>query len=170
VAGLRSLGLAVVQVEGTNDKGDSAACFDAPSSYEITVGGKKLVGSAQVRKKGVVLQHGSLPLEGDIARIFDFLRVPSEERREELKQELRARATSLELALGHSVPFEEVARHLAAGFAQALNLRPIPGQLSQHELTLAEKLRREKYATREWNFRNWANYGKIEYWTPGSGL
>lgn len=132
----------------------SAACFDAPSNYEITVDGKKLVGSAQVRKKGVVLQHGSLPLEGDVARIFDFLKVPSEERREELKRELRARATSLELALGYSVPFEEVARHLAAGFAQALNLQLIPGQLSQHELALAEKLRREKYTAREWNFRS----------------
>ena len=153
VAGLRSLGLAAAQVETANDKGESAACFDAPSSYEITVGGRKLVGSAQVRKKRVVLQHGSLPLEGDIAGIFDFLRVPSDERREELKQELRARATSLELALGYRVPFDEVARHLAAGFAQALNLRLIPGQLSQHELALAEKLRREKYATREWNFR-----------------
>jgi len=138
---------------GGRGEGQSPACFDAPSSYEITVGGKKLVGSAQVRKKSVVLQHGSLPLEGDIGRIFDFLTVPSEERREELKQELRGRATSLELALGHSVPFEEVARHLAAGFAQALNLRLIPGQLSEHELALAEKLRRDKYATREWNFR-----------------
>jgi len=132
----------------------SAACFDAPSSYEITVGGKKLVGSAQVRKKKVVLQHGSLPLEGDITRIFDFLKAPSEERREELRQELRARATSLELALGYSVSFEEVARHLAIGFAQALNLRLIPGRLSQRELALAEKLRREKYAAREWNFRS----------------
>jgi lipoate-protein ligase A len=153
VAGLRALGLVVAQIETASDKGESAACFDAPSSYEIAVGGKKLVGSAQVRKKNMVLQHGSLPLEGDIARIFDLLRVPSEEMREGLKHELRARASSLVLALGYSVPFDEVARHLAAGFAQALNLRLIPGQLSRHELALAEKLRREKYTTREWNFR-----------------
>ncbi len=154
VVGLRALRLAVTQVETADDKGKSAACFDAPSSYEITVGGKKLVGSAQMRKKSVVLQHGSLPLEGDVARIFDFLKVPSEERREELRQELRARATSLELALGYSVPFDEVARHLAAGFAQALNLQLIPGRLSEHELALAEKLRREKYVSREWSFRS----------------
>ena len=167
-AGLRALGLDACQALSPTPPaplplsqkawergrgGQSAACFDAPSSYEITVDGKKLVGSAQVRKKRVVLQHGSLPLEGDIARIFDFLKAPSEERREELKQELRARATSLELALEYGIPFEEAARHLAAGFAQALNLRLIPGQLSQHELALAEKLRREKYAAREWNFR-----------------
>ncbi len=168
VAGLRVLGVDAYQaltptppaplpLSQNQERGrgaQSAACFDAPSSYEITVGGKKLVGSAQVRKKRVVLQHGSLPLEGDVARIFDFLRVPSGERREELKQELRARATSLEWALGYSVPFEEVARHLAAGFAQALNLRLIPGQLSEQELALAEKLRREKYTTREWNSRS----------------
>lgn len=159
IAGLRALGVEAYQaltpssLQGGKCEGQSAACFDAPSSYEITVGGKKLVGSAQVRKKSVVLQHGSLPLGGDIARIFDFLRTPSEERRGELKQALRARATSLELALGYSVPFDEVARHLAAGFAQALNLQLIPGQLSEYELALAEKLRREKYATREWNFR-----------------
>ena len=138
---------------GERVRAPSAACFDAPSSYEITVGGKKLVGSAQVRKRGVVLQHGSLPLEGDIARIFDFLKVSSEGKREESKQELRARATSLRLTLGCDVSFEEVARHLVAGFAQAMNLRLIPGRLSKHELALAERLRREKYATQEWNFR-----------------
>ncbi|MFQ5812461.1 MAG: biotin/lipoate A/B protein ligase family protein [Anaerolineae bacterium] len=153
VAGLRALGVDACQALSHTPPAQSAACFDAPSSYEITMGGKKLVGSAQVRKKRIVLQHGSLPLEGDIARIFDFLKVPSEERREELKQELRARATSLELALGYGVPFDEVVRHLAAGFAQALNLRLIPGQLSQHELALAEELRREKYTARKWNFR-----------------
>jgi len=153
VAGLRALGVDASQALSPSPPVQSAACFDAPSNYEITVGGKKLLGSAQVRKKRVVLQHGSLPLEGDIACIFDFLKVSSDERREKLNRELRARATSLELALGHSVPFKEVARHLAAGFAQALNLQLIPGQLSEHELALAEKLRREKYATREWNFR-----------------
>jgi len=153
VAGLRALAVDASQALSPSSPAKSAACFDAPSNYEITVGGKKLVGSAQMRKKRVVLQHGSLPLEGDIAHIFDFLKVSSEERREELKLELRARATSLELALGYSVLFDEVARHLAAGFARALNLRLIPGQLSEHELALAEKLRREKYATQEWNFR-----------------
>jgi lipoate-protein ligase A len=169
VAGLRGLEVDACQALSPSSPTQSAACFDAPSSYEITVGGKKLVGSAQVRKKRVVLQHGSLPLEGDITRIFQFLKAPSDKRREELRQELRARATSLELALGYSVSFEEVARHLAAGFAQALNLRLIPGQLSQHELALAEKLRREQYAAREWNFRNWANYDKIGWKTNGSG-
>ncbi len=53
------------------DKGP--VCFEVPSHYEITVDGKKLVGSAQVRKFGAVLQHGTLPLTGDITRICDAL-------------------------------------------------------------------------------------------------
>src|SRR5579862_1595125 len=50
-------------LNGTNA---SAACFESPSAYEIVVGGRKLIGSAQTRPAGRVLQHGSLPLRGDI--------------------------------------------------------------------------------------------------------
>src|SRR5579859_1906151 len=34
-------------------------CFEVPSNYEITANGKKLIGSAQVRKDDATLQHGS---------------------------------------------------------------------------------------------------------------
>ncbi|OGQ59665.1 MAG: hypothetical protein A3J24_10140, partial [Deltaproteobacteria bacterium RIFCSPLOWO2_02_FULL_53_8] len=37
-----------------------AACFFAPSRYEVTIGGRKLVGSAQRRFKTAFLQHGSI--------------------------------------------------------------------------------------------------------------
>ena len=161
VRGLRLLGMDVAQAEtghGTvapNGQGAdvSAACFDAPSAYEVTAGGRKLVGSAQVRRKGTVLQHGSLPLQGDITRICGYLVVPSEERREELRQELRARATSLELVLGRVVPFAQVVEALVRGFSEALNLHLEPGELSEYELSLVRQLRQEKYTSEAWNFR-----------------
>jgi len=161
VRGLRLLRVDVAQAEaghGTvapNGQGAdvSAACFDAPSAYEVTAGGKKLVGSAQVRRGGVVLQHGSLPLQGDITRICRYLVVPSEERRQALRQELRARATSLELVLGRVVPFAQVVEALVKGFSEALNLYLEPGELSEHELALVRQLRREKYTSEVWNFR-----------------
>ena len=40
-------------------------CFDVASAYEITAGGKKLVGSAQARRGGAILQHGSILLDID---------------------------------------------------------------------------------------------------------
>jgi lipoate-protein ligase A len=155
VKGLRLLEVDVAQAEARHgqDADVSAACFDAPSAYEVTAGGRKLVGSAQVRRKKVVLQHGSLPLQGDIARICYHLVVPSEEQREELRRELRARATSLELVLGRVVSFAQVVEALVKGFSQALNLHLEPGELSEHELTLVRRFRQEKYTAEAWNFR-----------------
>ena len=161
VRGLRLLGMDVAQAEAGHGTGAptgqdadvSAACFDAPSAYEVTAGSKKLVGSAQVRRKGTVLQHGSLPLQGDITRICHYLVVPSEERRQELRQELRARATSLELVLGRVVPFVRVVEALVKGFSEALNLCLEPGELSEHELALVQQFRQEKYTAEAWNFR-----------------
>ena len=37
-----------------------APCFDEPSAGELTVGGRKLAGSAQWRADGALLQHGSI--------------------------------------------------------------------------------------------------------------
>ena len=73
--GLHRLGAQAAQSKGDMPKNPAqgAACFDTPSHYEVTLNGKKLVGSAQVRRKGMVLQHGTLPLDGDITRIFNAL-------------------------------------------------------------------------------------------------
>ena len=49
----------------------SAACFDAPSWYELVVEGRKVAGSAQMRHKGAVLQHGSVLLELDVEQLLD---------------------------------------------------------------------------------------------------
>src|SRR3990172_5523606 len=63
---VKNLELSVEMKEATQRNGldNNPGCFEVPSSYEITVGGKKLIGSAQARKKEGVLQHGSLPLTG----------------------------------------------------------------------------------------------------------
>ena len=49
VEGLHRLGVEA-ETAGKEARGAStAACFDAPSAYEITFGGRKLIGSAQAR-------------------------------------------------------------------------------------------------------------------------
>jgi len=122
-------------------------CFEVPSDYEITVGGRKLVGSAQMRTRSVVLQHGALPLYGDITRICPLLTVHPDPAR------VRARATTVEEALGRPVTWDEMAGALAAGFAEALNLNLEPGTLTGEEQAWAEELRAEKYATDGWTRR-----------------
>lgn len=122
----------------------SAACFEVPSAYEIVVGDRKLIGSAQTRSGGRVLQHGSLPLSGDIARVVEYLWFQTEEDRAALGEHLRERATTLGDVLGRDVMFDEVADAMSRGFAAALYVSLVPGEPTSAELATAEARMREK--------------------------
>ena len=139
VDGLRRLGVPA-ELNPVNPYGtasSSAACFEVPSAYEITAGGKKLMGSAQSRPAGRVLQHGSLPLVGDITRVAEYLRFASVAERASLRAHLGQRATTLRDALGREVGFAEATDALCAGFAAALNLDLVPAALSAAEQRVA---------------------------------
>jgi len=146
LAGLRRLGVEAVQARGQCKPASdlTAICFETPSDYEITAGGRKLVGSAQWRSRGRVLQHGTLPLHGDLTRVVSYLSMPDGDR-DRQRCALGASALTLEEALGHTLPFAQVAHALADGFAQALSLTLAPGELTDHECALADDLRR-RYA------------------------
>ena len=85
-------------------------CFEAPSNYEITVAGKKLIGSAQARRREGVLQHGSLPLYGDLTRIVQVLEFASESLRQSAAARLLERALTLETCLNRVVTWQEAAQ------------------------------------------------------------
>ncbi len=125
---------------------NNPVCFETPSNYEVTIIGKKLIGSAQARKQGGVLQHGSLPLTGDLARICDGLAFPDEAARERVKERVRARAITLELALGQAVAWQTVANALKQGFSEALNLEFETGDLSEAEWARVRELKEKKYS------------------------
>lgn len=115
-------------------------CFEVPSHYEITVGGRKLIGSAQVRRKGGILQHGTLPLHGDLGRICTGLAYPDETAREAGREQIRARATTLEAALGQRVSWKATADAMVRGFSQTFQLEFIVGTLTPSEQSDTERL------------------------------
>lgn len=128
-------------------------CFETPSHYEITVEGRKLVGSAQVRRRSGLLQHGTLPLTGDISRICDVLVYPDDAARAEAKAAVRARAATLADALGRVVDWQTSADAVARGFAVAFDVCFTPGTLSESETLRADQLAREVYGSDDWTFR-----------------
>lgn len=154
LAGLHCLGVAAVQAtaQRKSEGEQTAVCFETPADYEITVAGRKLVGSAQWRARGGVLQHGTLPLCGDLTRIVGYLTLSAAEQ-EAQRQSLRLKAITLEEALGQALPFAQVAEALAVGFAQALNLTLLPAELTPHERALAADLRHTIYADPGWTAR-----------------
>ncbi len=156
VAGLQEIGVMADQAGADVRVGPdvSAACFEVPSAYEITVQGRKLMGSAQSRRAKYVLQHGSLPLRGDITRLIDVL-VLQTAARDLLRRQLTEHACTLATALGVAddapeIGFEQVAQAMVQGFATMLNLSFKRTAPTSQELQTAARLIREQYANPTW--------------------
>ncbi|MCY4064360.1 MAG: biotin/lipoate A/B protein ligase family protein [Chloroflexi bacterium] len=128
-------------------------CFEMPSHYEISVKGRKLIGSAQLRRKGAMLQHGTLPLNGDLARICGVLRFESEASRTAQKRNVREWTLTLAEAAGKSVRWTEAASAFEQGFASAFDLEMRPGQLSPVESNRVEQLIAERFGNRAWTHK-----------------
>jgi lipoate-protein ligase A len=133
-----------------NSKTLNPICFEVPSTSEITVRGKKLVGSAQARRKEGILQHGSLPLTGDLTRILQALKYPDEETRKRAATHLFDRATTVEVALGRVVSWDEAAQAFITAFRSELGLNLQPGELNPQEKTRSAELTEKKYAFPDW--------------------
>ena len=99
---LRAMGIEAILASPATRPGplSDGACFAQPVGGEVLVGGRKVIGSAQVRQRGAFLQHGSILLGGSQDVVARVSRVPSP----------AANATSLSIALGRQVEFSEVAR------------------------------------------------------------
>ncbi len=144
-AGLGRLGVAAELVPLVRGRRDPAVlpafCFRRAGAYELAVEGRKLVGSAQRRQRGAFLQHGSVVLDADAARIRAvFPREP----------EPTAGMTTLAALLGRPPRFDTVAAALAAGLAEALGATLEPASLSPEEAALVEALVADKYGTEAW--------------------
>jgi lipoate---protein ligase len=131
---------------------------DAKNCPNLTVNGKKISGSAQANKSGIVLQHGTLLLEVDLPRMFTVLRVPWANSCMQVVNVAKGKITSVQSELGHALSPETAANAIAHGFTVALNMQvvenvqSVEGELTREERELAQKLYKERYATKEWNF------------------
>jgi lipoate-protein ligase A len=117
----------------------AVACFSSAGRYEIKCHEKKIVGSAQRRyvaddDEEVVLQHGSILLGPDHKRIVEFLNLPSEEKRVQLRRELDEKTTELSTVLNRVISFEEVAEAILQGFQKAWSIAPEVANMIDEEL------------------------------------
>jgi lipoate-protein ligase A len=136
-----------------DDRTQNPVCFEIPSNYEITVDGKKLIGSAQARRREGVLQHGSLPLFGDITDIIKVLSFVDMKEQSKASHRLAGRATTLEAILGNRVTWEQAANEFIIAFQQVLNIELEPGELSRSEQEQVTELEKNKYCNPEWTRR-----------------
>ena len=155
---LRALGQLGLQPQAQAQTGLVSAalgpvCFEMPSHYEITFNQRKLVGSAQLRRKAGILQHGTLPLAGDLGRICDVLAFESAAARERQKRQVRARALTLAAVMGRAPAWTEVAAAVERGFALEFDVELRRGALSDAEALRRDALRKTRFAHSDWTHK-----------------
>jgi lipoate-protein ligase A len=137
--------LKILGLKADFNEGDARACPN------LTVNGKKISGSAQCHKAGIVLQHGTLLVDVNLEKMFSFLKVPWAKTCMEVVGVAKNKITSINVELGRVVPLVEVHQALADGFEKVLKTRLEDGKLIAYERKFAERLYKEKYITADWN-------------------
>ncbi len=128
-------------------------CFEVPSQYEITWEGKKIIGSAQARKGNHVLQHGAIPVFGDISRIVSGLNYADENVKSSAREQINNRATTLEAVVKRVIPWQVLTETFVKAQVQNNNLYFLEGTYTQEEIDFAQELKNKKYAVKSWNER-----------------
>lgn len=118
-------------------------CFDVPAEREIVIDGRKLVGSAQWRRGGALLQHGSILIRDDQAVIGQLTKAPFD---------APPAAATLSMALGREPSIEEVSRPILEALQSAVGARAEPLCLDVETERDLELLCRA-YADESWTWR-----------------
>jgi len=152
---LSQMGLPVEVHAGKNPEAHhQPVCFENPSDFEITANGRKIIGSAQARKKTGLLQHGSLPLIGDLTRITKALRYQTNAERQKAGEVLLQKAATVYDVLGVEISWDRAAEILANSFSRILNLNLVEGELSSDELDQALLLESGQFGHSSWTEGN----------------
>lgn len=149
IAALNLLGVSAELSEGRVSKQPSAACFASSTQADLTSGGFKLIGSAQVWKEDALLQQGSLPLADRSSEFYHLLSFSDEAARANALELYREMTTPLRTFVP-TITWESVASAFQAGFASALHVNFQSGSLTPAEWTLARELAHEKYSQLVW--------------------
>ena len=140
--GLRRGGVEVELAPGGRPGGRHGACFASASRWELTCGGRKLVGSAQRRTRGALLQHGSLLAGPEHLRLAELIPPPGRG-----DPSLEASSTHLGECMDEPLDRGFLVSCLAAGFGGILGLPVREEPLSPVERQRAEVLARDTYGT-----------------------
>lgn len=126
-----------------NTTGIADFCFARNEDYDIVIDGKKIGGSAQKRKKRLILQHGSIPFSFKKEKVAPFLKNKT------LLENLNT--TSLNEIISSGISFAEFSNILKDAFNAHFSTTLEKSKLSEKEKTIAEQLEQEKYSQAQWN-------------------
>lgn len=159
--GLRRLGVDAGGAAGRPAAPDAGPCFLEPAEEEVVVRGRKLVGSAQARIGGAILQHGSLLLVADQSALYT--ETGAQEPGGNGARHRRGTGTTVAAAatgppitlaeiLGEVPPWGDMVDAFRCGFAEEFGGLWAPGEMTREEMAMATRLE-TKYGSRQWTWR-----------------
>jgi len=166
VEALRSLGVPAVLAEprGRPAGLESGPCFDEPATGEVTANGRKLVGSAQARLDGAILQHGSLLIGPGQERLREIESTsaglqeggsgqrPEKDGRFLTLVSPQIAPISLEEVLGGAPRWSHLVEAVISGLKHVAGGDWQRGELTEPERVKSAELE-ERYASAEWTWR-----------------
>lgn len=138
--------------EGKLQQTGSAVCFDQPSWYELIVEGRKAAGSSQTRQKGVILQHGSIPIDIDDTKLFDLFIYPNERVKERARKAFGHKAAAIHDVTNQTLTLNDIKQAFHSGFQKGLNINLQPFELSESQLEEVYDILNNKYLNDEWTY------------------
>jgi lipoate-protein ligase A len=119
---------------------DSSSAISVRGHTDLCLGNLKFAGNSQRRRKNFLIFHGTLLLNCDLNLIGDLLAMPT------LEPDYRARRPHAEFVTNLNLPAAPVKASLTKAWNATEELTDLP-------LAEISQLAREKYSTREWNFK-----------------
>ena len=116
---------------------------------DIVVNGKKISGNAQTRRRGVILQHGTILLKTDIPTMFKVLKVSKEKVSDKAIKAVEERVTTIYREVSTGVTLDDIKEALRRGFAEYFNVEITLSRPTQAELELASEYRK-RYSSWDW--------------------
>lgn len=131
----------------------SAVCFDTPSWYELVVEDRKVVGSAQTRQKGVILQHGSILLDIDVELLYSLFKFNNERIKQRMMEYFKKKAVAINDLCKQPITIDQAKMAFKAGFEKGLGIKLEPYVLSNEQLLMVKEIENNKYLNDKWNYK-----------------
>ena len=128
-------------------------CFAKAARCDLVADGRKVVGSAQTRSRGTILQHGSIPLSMGLDDLLAVLPGRPTEDLETRRQKVAAAAIGVRDLLGQPITVEQLEAAVRMGFESALSVKLTQTELTPGELAWADELETDKYGADTWTYK-----------------
>ncbi len=120
---------------------------------DIIVQGKKISGNAQVRRRGSVLQHGTILLSADKKKMFSLLKIPETKLERKKLAHAADRITAADELLDRDVGFDEAEAALEKGFHRWSGEELPDYNLNENIIALTSTFISYRYSNPDWNYR-----------------